>query len=244
MEALSRVQEAFVKRDQAGIEAGLEEARAAAGDDLRLLDEVVSVEIAVLVERDDLDAAWRRMTDRLAAFAKARKLDNALHDQAIFLCEARHDALCGALEADEMMTSALRLQKAPEEMKLGVWWQRAHTFRALAQTLEGPNRVAAMTYARRAREEFTALATRLQKSFASIAILDEQFTALDGDCTTALAKARALDVTTLDPQDAYITAISYELCGERAKGVELRKQILASTELTLFDAVYRYLARH
>lgn len=243
-QALTQVQQAFEKHDSAGIESGLEEARAAAGGEVRLLDEVASVEMAVLIERDDLDTAWRRMTERLAAFVKAKQLDNGLHDEAIFLCEARHDALCAALEADEMLTSALRFENAPEHMKLGIWWQRAHTFRGLAQTLDGANRAAALVYAQRAKDEFNALATKLQQSLPSITILDEQFAALDGDCTTALSKARSLDVATLDPQDAYITAIAFELCGERATGVALRKQILANTELTLFNSVYRYLARH
>lgn len=241
--SLDSAQQAFEKRDVAALETALLEAKQVAGDDLHLQDRVASVEIAVLVERDDLETAWRRMTERLKTFSKPGLIDQGLHDEAIFLCEARHDRLCALLEADEMLTAGARIDAAPTRMQLGNWWQRAHTLRSLAETLEGPNRVAAIAYAERARAQFTMLARETKQSLPSIEILTEQFASLDGDCPTAMKAAHATTWETLDLQDAYVTVVALETCGEAQNAQKLRQQILANRELGLIQSVYRYLVR-
>jgi len=243
LQPLGAAQAAFEKNDLAAVETALGAARAAAVDDLHLRDRVASVELAVLVERDDIETAWQRMVERLKVFAKPGLIDHGLHDEAIFLCEARNDRVCAVLEADEMLSAAERLDDPPTHMWLGTWWQRAHTLRAYAESLEGPTRASAIAYAERARADFSRLATETGQSLPSIQILTEQFASLDGDCPTALKAAHSTEWKSLDPQDAYVTVPALEKCGEVENGQKLRQQILANRELGLIQAVYRYLVR-
>jgi hypothetical protein len=129
-------------------------------------------------------------------------------------------------------------------MRLGYLWQRAHTLRRYAETLQAPNRDTAIRYARRAKSEFTDLAKQTQQSLPSIAVLDEEFAALDGDCAAALGATRSLDLASLDPQDLYITSFALKTCGEHEKAAAARAKIEASRNLELFNAIYRYLIRH
>ncbi len=243
-QALKQAELAFQKKDNAGLDDALRQARAAAGRDVLLLDRVADSEMAALIERDDLDAATARLSDRVAALSKAHWGEHMLHDRSIFVCEARGDQLCALLEADQMISVSERAPPPwPIRMRLGNLWQRAHTLRAFAETLQAENRAAAVRYASEAREEFNKLARESKQSLASIDILTEQFASMDGDCPTALAAAHALDLKALDPQDLFTTSVALDTCGDTEGAAAVRKQILASNALSLFDSVYRYLAR-
>ena len=60
------------------------------------------------------------MVERLAALDKAGRVAHAQHDEAIFMCEARRDALCAVLEASEMMAAATRVDELEAQEMVAV----------------------------------------------------------------------------------------------------------------------------
>lgn len=243
MTELEVAQKAFEARSKDEVDAALVRARALAESETGLLDQVDDAELAMRIEQGDLESAWRRHADLIRIAEESHRNTQGLHDRAIFIAEARGDLLGAYLEAGEMMAVTDGVEQPPVRMRLGNLWQRAHTLRALAEQLDGPDKAAALTYAQRAREAFNALAVKSQQSLPSIDILTEQFAALDGDCTLALKTARQFNVDELDPQDGYITAVALELCGDTDTAKKVRERILATKQLGLFHSVYRFLAR-
>jgi hypothetical protein len=242
--ALDDAQVAFRRKDAKGVTLALGRARAGAGENPYFLDAVAEAEAGWWIDSDALDRAAQVMSERLAAHRQG-VFDQGLHDEMIFLCEAQRDQLCALFEAIQMMSAAEALEPPlPIRLRLGNLWQRAHTLRALAQSLAEPLRTRAILYAQQAREAFSSLARKTGESLPSIQILTEQFASLDGDCATALAAARLLEPSTLDPQDRYITYEALNTCGRKESATKLRDAILENDELGLFPAVYRYLVRH
>ncbi len=240
---LQVAQKAFEAGRLDEVDASVARARTLARGEAALLFNVEDAELAMRVERGDLDGAWKQQSDLVRAAERNQQNTQGLHDRALFLAEARGDLLAAQLEAGEMMAVTAGLEHPPVRMQLGNLWQRAHTLRAFAETLEGPNRAAALAYAQRARMDFNDLAVKSQQSLPSIDILTEQFAALDGDCALALKTARQLKVDELDPQDASITAAALERCGDVQTAHQVREHILATKVLGLFHSVYRFLAR-
>ena len=89
-----------------------------------------------------------------------------------------------------------------------------------------------------AADYFEALARASQHSVDSIAILDGQFAALDGDGPGALKAVGSLDLKSLDPQDLYLTSLAFEAGGDAARAAAARKSIREQLELDLFNVVY------
>jgi hypothetical protein len=235
----------FVGCDFASAKRGVVDGGAAARDDISLGNDVALTDAAMRAYRDDFDGAARIVIDRIRLAAQRHDgSEYNLHDTLIFVSEARDDKAAALFEALEMRSVAEHWPAplAPR-IRLGYLWQRAHTLRAFADTLQGPARDTAILYARRARDEFATLARSSKMSLPSIAVLDAQFAVLDGDRERALAAARTLDLATLDPQDLYIVSLALDVGGDHEAAADARHRIEAKTDFGLFEATYAYLGR-
>jgi hypothetical protein len=236
---------AFVAGDTMAAADFLSRARTHAAHDLRLHNRIANKDAAFHVERGDLDGAVRLIRERIAVAQRENHFSELdLHDHMLFLCEARGDRVCALLEALEMRTAVERIPPPwSPQLRQGYYWQRAHTLLHFAETLEGDARAAALLYAEKARTEFAALARESRHALQSIALLDEEFQAMNGDCPAALATARGLRQEDLDPQDMYTTASVLAHCGEDAAASKLRERLMKGNEVGLFESVYRYMAK-
>jgi hypothetical protein len=226
----------------------LEAARALAGSDQAALDHVVSLDATYAIHGGDLAAAVRMLEGQAALAEREARYPMAvnLYDEVLFVRQAQGDAAGMVAAADGMarVTDAARLPPAEDKQwRLGVLWQRAHTYRVLAQTQTGAARAASLAVASEARASFTALAHELDRSIASIAVLDETFAALDGDGPTAVAAARTLELDDLDPQDVYLTARAFEAGGEAAAAEQAKKVLREMTYPSVMQAAYQHLVR-
>jgi hypothetical protein len=245
--ALTRATEALTSHAPDQVTSALDEARRAAAGNDSLLDRVALRAAAFRVEQGDIPGAVTLVQERIDAAAAAHSLrEFGLHDAMLFLREAQGDPMDAYLEAEAMRTVADGPTVSPDvraRLRLGYTWQRAHTLVHLTEAPTARDRARVIGYAREAREAFARLAREQDRSLASIDVLEEDAATVEHDATRAVTAAERLDVSSLDPQDRYITLRAFIGARNDAGVSRLRAAIDEDHDVDLLTSVYRRLAR-
>jgi hypothetical protein len=236
--ALDAAEAAIRAQDWAKAETKLQEARRLAGDGAALR-RVVYLEVALHAYRGDYEAAARVLVDHLAITETRRDDPTAFyeHNWLSIVRQAQGDLTAAIVEADartrfgESATwstppGAPRGSDRETQVKLKETWHRAYLLRMHAEQVTGSAKKAALAYAAKALEEYTALARPLGAYEDSIAVLEAFFAMHDGDMQRAAAAASRVDVSKNDDvEDLYLVYSALDAAGDKKGAAAAKKRI-------------------